>query len=221
MQSMKTVDTPVTERELRDLVRARLFEEVERAETQVFEELSIERGAARVDLAVIGSMLDAYEIKSDFDNFGRLHNQIHAYNRVFDTITIVTGPHFSKAVMQFMPTWWGVSVARRDIDGSLNLDVVRPAVQNEAQSARSMAMFLWRDEVAEIHRSETGALPPRRTTRNQLHDWLAASFPLDALRKMVTQRLLERSSAITTPQSKPDGDLLHPSSNCSDFRCLA
>src|SRR5690606_10827842 len=50
----------------------------------LIEELGIENGAARVDLAVAGGLLEGFEIKSDLDTLDRLARQMHAYHRVFD-----------------------------------------------------------------------------------------------------------------------------------------
>ncbi|MGV2481630.1 UNVERIFIED_CONTAM: hypothetical protein IGO34_33055, partial [Salmonella enterica subsp. enterica serovar Weltevreden] len=50
------------------------------------EEFPLERGSARIDVALIGATLTGYEIKSDFDTFARFSNQIHANNRSFASI---------------------------------------------------------------------------------------------------------------------------------------
>ena len=211
---------PITERELRDHLRACLVVAAQGLDCRVVEELSIEQGSARVDLAVIGDTLEAYEIKSDLDDFGRLHNQIHAYNRVFDRITIVTGPQYVPAALELMPSWWGVIEAHRQDDGSLEFVARREAVPNLAQDARSVAMFLWRDEAIEVLESQTGASTPKRATRTQLHSWLAQSLSLAQLRRSVTRRLLDRVGTTRLRPSRPDDGLSHLDASCSGFHYL-
>jgi hypothetical protein len=149
-----------------------------------------------------------------------LHNQIHAYNRVFDRITIVTGPMFSDAAVELTPKWWGVSVARRTTDGRLETQVLRSASVNTRQDPHSVAMLLWRDEAIEALASETGEAIHRRATRRQLHDRLASVLSFSTLRSYVTSRLIARDRTTKRPQSAPNDGLLHHDANCSGFHSL-
>jgi hypothetical protein len=187
---------------------------------RVFEEFSIEQGASRVDLAVVSDILEAFELKSDLDNFGRLHNQIHAYNRVFDKITIVTGTLFSAATLELVPPWWGVSVMSRQSNGSMKLEILRAPRTNAAQQPHSMAMFLWREEAARALEAETGKPIPARSTRSQLHDQLASKLNIAALRAEVVRSLLTRDEVTKPSRSVPNGGLLHPDASYLDFHCL-
>lgn len=211
---------PITERELRDHVRAELSLQAAASGGRLYEELSIEQGAARVDLAVVSDLLEAYELKSDLDDFGRLHNQIHAYNRVFDRITLITGPIFARAALELMPPWWGVSVVRRSGNGSLETQVIRVPLVNTGQDPYSVAMFLWREEAIETLETETGLAVPKYATRSQLHERLATTLSFSSLRSRVTRRLLTRGIAIKQMPSIPDGGLSRPDANCSGFHCL-
>ncbi|TFZ02987.1 hypothetical protein EZ313_17340 [Ramlibacter henchirensis] len=186
----------------------------------MFEELQIEHGSARVDLALIGSELQAYELKSDADDFGRLHNQIHAYNRVFDRITIVTGPLHAQGALKIVPSWWGVMCVSRNAAGALVGETLREASLHDRQDPQSIAMLLWRDEAllalqaeAEQHKTST------RATRTQLQAELARTLGLSALRTAVAQFLLNRTFSIKVPtRSAPSGGLSHPDANYLDSR---
>ncbi len=210
----------ISERQLRVLLRDHLQSQTVEPGARLFEELAIEQGSARVDLAVVGSKIEAYEIKSDFDSFSRLHNQIHAYNRVFDRITIVTGTVYTAAALELMPSWWGVWSVIHRTNESLELNVVRSALDNPNQSLRSMAMFLWRDEAFAILKAETGTAPPKRSTKRELHDWLSNELSLDALRGWVTHHLLNRNLATRQTRSTPSGGWSHHDASYSDFHCL-
>lgn len=211
---------PVTEAELRHWLRARLAERAHATGARVFEELQIELGAARVDLALVGEQLQGYELKSDLDDFGRLHNQIHAYNRVFDTITLVTGPVHAAAALAITPSWWGVTRMERDEAGALVAQVLREPSTHTAQQPASLAMFLWRDEAVGALQKEAVPGLPKRATRSQLHERLASSVSLDRLRAVVTDALTTRKAEAATerPQSRRDDDSSHPAASCWDSR---
>ena len=212
---------PITEKELRRHILGELAYRA--VQVRIYEELAIEQGASRVDIALVGDILEAFELKSDLDDFGRLHNQIHAYNRVFDRITLVTGPTHAHGAIKLMPSWWGVWTVRRDADGHLFTEVVREADDHAHQERHSLAMFLWRDEAVHVLTSWTDTLVPKKATKSQLHDWLAAKLSLDALRICVSGTLRARSSdkwATRPKQSAPSDDLSHPDASCSDFHCL-
>jgi hypothetical protein len=217
---MSCFPAAITEAELRGAVRRLLEGVVDGRDARIAEELQIEQGAARVDLAIIGDLLEAFELKSDLDNFGRLHNQIHAYNRVFDRITIVTGAQFSMAALTLMPSWWGVMQATRGPDESIEISVLRGATPNLTQEARSVAMFLWRNEAIEVLEAQTGERTPRRATRLQLHERLAEALSLSELRRTVTRQLLQREKTTTATKPELRGGSSHLDASCSGFHCL-
>lgn len=214
---------PITETELRVFVRDRL--RVASPGARMFEELGIERGAARVDLALVGEGLEAFELKSDLDDFGRLHNQIHAYNRVFDRITLVTGAALSGAALDVMPRWWGIWSVRRLKNGGLSLKKVRPAADNPRQETRSLATLLWRDEAAAVLVTETGATPPKRASRAQLCESIGEHIELHSLRRHVARSLANRQARVQAPSALPtapaesalDDDWSHHAASCLDF----
>lgn len=220
---MHTAHTPVTESELRAFVRERLSERANAPGARMFEELGIERGAARVDLALVDNGLEAYELKSDLDDFGRLHNQIHAYNRVFDRITLVAGTTLCTTALDVVPHWWGIWAVRHLKNGKLSLKRIRDAAKNPRQDTRSLATLLWREEAAAVLLDETGECPSRRASRAQLCDSIAAQVQLRSLRRHVARHLVcrqARARAVlpTAPSaSAPSDDWSHHDASCSDF----
>lgn len=220
--------SPITESELRAFVRERLRKRASAPGARMFEELGIEWGAARVDLALVDDGLEAFELKSDLDDFGRLHNQIHAYNRVFDRITLVTGEALSDAALDVMPRWWGIWAVRRLKNGSLSLKRVRDAADNPRQESGSLATLLWREEAAAVLLDETGELPSKRASRAQLCDSIAEQVQLHSLRRQVARYLVTRQ-ATTRPAapavsvskapvvSAPSDDWSHHDASCLDF----
>jgi len=68
------------------------------SDTLVIDELGICQGLARIDVAVINGSIHGFEIKSESDNHERLPSQLEVYNRVLETMTIVSaGKYVRKA----------------------------------------------------------------------------------------------------------------------------
>ena len=219
---MHKTSAPVSEAELRQLVRAKLDCRARTQGLRVYEELAIERGSARVDLALVGDELEAFELKSDFDTFGRLHNQIHAYNRVFDRITIITGAALLDAVLEVMPSWWGIWTVKRLEDGALVVEQLRQPGVNPSQDIRSLASLLWREEAISLLEDQVGA-QPKKASRAALCETIVEKIELTTLRRHVAQRLVERQAV--TPKtarlaSAPSDDWSHHDASCLDSHFL-
>lgn len=212
---------PITESELRQAVRAKLQAEATKTGARLFEELGIEAGEARVDLALVSTQLSAFELKSDLDSFARLHNQVHAYNRVFDRVTLVTGPSYSEASLALMPSWWGVWSASRRADGSLALRVQRKPRVNPAQERLSLAMLLWRAECIEMLTLHTGEAPPKRATRFELQEMLARALSMRVLREVVTGLLRNRQAAVPPPIVRASDGAFDTDAAIFALNCLA
>src|SRR5438046_640221 len=78
--------------------------------TVILEELGLQRGQVRIDLAVVNGVLHGYEIKSERDSLRRLGRQLKVYSQVLDFATIVVAPRHLKKTLSDIPAWWGVSV---------------------------------------------------------------------------------------------------------------
>lgn len=157
------------------------------------EEFRIERGGARIDVAEIGTRLVGYEIKSDVDTFTRFSNQIHAYNRVFDEIYLVCGQAHARLALNIIPSWWGLVLAEKLIDGTIVLSVLRPASNNPRQDPFSIASLLWRDEAAAILMSEAKEVP-KKASSNILWDSIVENMSFDKIKESVTHALINRDS---------------------------
>ncbi len=159
---------------------------------RVQEELRLERGLARIDIAVIGKRLIGYEIKSDADSFARFPNQIHAYNRIFDEIHLVCGPRHIEAALSAIPSWWGLSVAQRNSDQTVRIDIIRTADSNQRQDSFSLASMLWKDEALAMVENNSAMLP-KQPSSHDLWEHIANSFPLDTIKNNVSSTLLRRA----------------------------
>ena len=64
-------------------------------DTLVIDELGLQHGKCRADIAVVNGHLVGYEIKSSSDSLSRLKQQVESYNAVFDRVFIVAGDLYS------------------------------------------------------------------------------------------------------------------------------
>lgn len=174
---------------LRESLRARLTEDA-----QIIQELGIEHGSARIDLAVVNGALIGYEIKSDYDSLDRLANQMHAYHRVFDELSIVTTSLFVFQVEQLLPPWWGILQAVCDDAGVVGLKVVRAPSANPRQEALSLLRLLWRDEAAALLEQHRTYKAKTKLTRAMIYAELAGLADLSTVRDWVSHALRHRNT---------------------------
>lgn len=118
-------------------------------DTLIVEEMGLDQGAIRVDVAVVNGMLAGSEIKSDWDTLGRLPAQRDVYNAVFDQVTLVTGRRHLRDALSIVPEWWGVILAERVI-GRPALREERAPARNAGRDPELLARLLWRDEAAAV-----------------------------------------------------------------------
>jgi len=182
--------TPIEERAIRSALLS-LLSEGRNSGSRVLEEFRIERGASRIDVAVINDALVGYEIKSDKDTFTRFSNQIHAYNRVFDRINLVCGEILAGYAAEVVPSWWGIILANRDPTGAICLSVKRVASANPKQDPFSLASLLWKDEaIAALSSAKSNA--PKKASAYSLWDLISKSMTVEAIREAVADSLMRR-----------------------------
>lgn len=157
---------------------------------QLLEELGIE--GARIDVALLDHGLTGFEIKSDFDTLDRLAHQMHAYHRVFDTLTVVTTAAFAAQAELLLPEWWGLWVAGDASDGSVQLQIARPASANPRQEARSLLALLWREEALALARAHAAGKVRAGANRATLQDQLATVADVSTVRQWVADALGRR-----------------------------
>lgn len=183
----------LTELELREALRLHLSQTND-GTALMFEEWNIESGQSRIDMAVVTTTsLLGYEIKSDFDGIHRLFNQIHAYNRTFDHIYIVTGPESAKMLDGYLPSWWGILHGERFEDGTVRLTELRQPKAHTNRDPFSLLQLLKREELNSL--AENQQLPKKviKGGKFNLLDSLAHSTPLEVIAGFVTQQIRTRS----------------------------
>lgn len=181
----------ITELELRIALRDLLFN-LHGDSVPVVEEMGIENGASRIDLALVAETIAGYEIKSDYDNNARLYNQIHSYNRVFDHIYIVTSPVSAQFINGLLPSWWGVLHGERDSYGQVQLTELKKPTTNPGKDSYSLLTLLKRDELNDFALNKQLPKNIIRGNKPALLDSLADSTTLEEVSNFVTESLRAR-----------------------------
>jgi hypothetical protein len=160
--------------------------------TLIIEELGLEHGTARVDVATINGLIHGYEIKSDADDLSRLPHQIEVFSRVLDKLTVIAGDRHSFGCESALPSWCGLVRCRVGPRGAKHFETIRPAKQNADTNPLSVAMLLWRNEAVEVLR-QLGSQPRvLRKSRGVLYDEIVDQLSHREVRTVVVHTLKQR-----------------------------
>jgi hypothetical protein len=166
---------------------------LEEQDTIVINEFGICQGEARIDLAVINGFIHGFEIKSENDTLDRLPSQQAAYNKVFDTITIVTGDKYLDKVTNNIPSWWGIMRARQK-GNHVALETIRGCKDNPQIDPYSLVQLLWQSEAIAILEKHKLAKGLKNKPRRYVWAALADNFSVQELSKLVRETLKKRDS---------------------------
>jgi hypothetical protein len=174
--------------------------------TLVVDELGIEHGKGRADIAVINGQMIGYEIKSETDTLNRLSNQIKRYNAVFDRAFVILAEHHLDAVMSIIPKWWGVILVIKKKNNKIYFRTVRHALTNNQVSNFSIAQLLWRNEAQEILKGLGFSEKQLRERRSVLYSYIVDKLASEELRYTVREYLKKRQNWRHPSQLPLNGD---------------
>jgi len=157
---------------------------------EIFEELGVRHGAARIDIAVINGFMHGYEIKSDSDTLERLPGQMNEFNAVFDKMTLVVGKRHLYDAINIIPDWWGIIVAKIDANCKVFFQTIREAEDNQDQVGVSIARLLWKEEALQILEEQNKAKGVRSKPREFIYQRLANVLDAETLKEKVRDTLL-------------------------------
>jgi len=160
---------------------------------RIIEELGVHHGNARVDIAVVNGIMHGYEIKSDLDTLLRLPEQIQVYNSVFDKMTLVVGKSHLYEAIKMIPDWWGVIVAKADVNGNVVFNIIRKEDTNKEQNQLSVAKLLWREEALRILEDIDEAKGLRSKPRDLIYTKLSIVLDQKTLNKKVRETIFFRA----------------------------
>lgn len=160
----------------------------------VVDELGIQHGRCRADIAVINGHLAGFEIKSDVDSLMRLQAQVDGYNAVFDRVSlVVTERHLSHAE-GLIPDWWGLVSASQGSRGAIHFSTVRRARRNDLVDDFAVAQLIWREEAKEILLGLGMDERELRGNRATLYGHLLNRLSSHELRDAVRQKMKNRQA---------------------------
>ena len=188
---------PLRDSDVRKAAHARLLLHARRCpDTLVIDELGLDHGSCRIDIAVINGHIRGLEIKAEADTLDRLPNQVAAYGDVVDKASLIVAPRHFTVAMTIIPPWWGVVVAERGAYRGINFHRIRPERINHGVDPLILTRLLWRPEAQAILRGL--GIPERdlRAPREILYQRIAIELPMRKLaftvRNMLKSRLAWR-----------------------------
>jgi hypothetical protein len=175
-------------------------------DTRVIDELGLNHGECRADIAVVNGNLVGYEIKSDCDSLDRLPEQVRVYSAIFDRAFVIVGRRHVKSIRAHVPRWWGLILCVKGPRGAIRFRVLRKSSRNRKIDAMSLARLLWRDEAAELLRRNGLPAKTLRQPRAVLYNHLVGTLPVQELRKAVRERLRTRTNWRCLERPSPHDD---------------
>jgi len=161
--------------------------------TIVIDELGLQNGLIRADIAVLNGCMVGYEIKTQNDNLNRLPAQVSAYNDIFDkSYIIVATKHLAKA-LTILPEWWGVYVITGDENAGYAFENYRCASRNNRRNIISIARLLWKNEVSEILTDYSGKSIPKNRNKQQLYELVAEKYTPEQFGPIALAYIKQRS----------------------------
>ncbi|WP_242913457.1 sce7726 family protein [Brevundimonas pishanensis] len=181
--------------DVRRAVHARMLRFArDRQDTLVIDELGLDHGACRIDIAVINGHIRGLEIKAEADTLSRLPNQIAAYGNVVDKASLIVAERHLMAASAMLPDWWGIVLVSRHKNGQVALKRLREERVNRATDAVTLARLLWRPEVVQVLRELGHSERTLRAPREELYGVLALSLTRRELGRRVREALKARES---------------------------
>lgn len=187
------MSTTLKDMDVRRAAHQRLLGHARRCpDTLVVDELGLEHGASRVDIAVINGHIRGLEIKAEADTLERLPRQVIAYGKVVDRATLIAAERHVVAAIKLLPSWWGIVAVSRATNGAVQFRRLRPERANRELDALTLVRLLWRTEVVEVLRALGYDERTLKSPRAILYPALVASVSQTRLRAIVRETLKAR-----------------------------
>jgi hypothetical protein len=160
--------------------------------TVIIDELGINNGSSRIDVALVNGTIHGFEIKSDSDSLARLPEQIRSFCSVLDHVTLIVGYKLAGAALKMIPDWWGVKLAEQKPTREIHLSEARSPRNNPRLDKLSIVKLLWRDEALELLEEIDSIKGFKSKPRQYIYEKLAEVADLDVIRSRVRYQLKNR-----------------------------
>lgn len=171
--------------------------------TKVVSEMDVCFGASRIDIAVINGRIHGFEIKSERDKLERLPSQIKAYNKVFDTVTVVVSENHFPKIVEMVPDWWGIFCVSKD-NQVPSLTITRHYELNKEVDVFYLVQLLWKNELLEL----LGTKGKKSKTRFALCKMAVENIEEENIKEFVREKLKSRKDWRAVQLQQLYGDLL-------------
>lgn len=186
---------PLRDSDVRQAAYRRLLTHAQACpDTLVIDELGLDHGSCRIDIAVINGHIRGVEIKAEADTLERLPRQVTAYGEVVDKALLIVAPKHLDLATTMVPDWWGIMVAERGAGQAVKFRRVRPERSNKAIDPLVLARLLWRPEAQAVLRGLGVIERELRVPRETLYRMLAERLPLRRLARTVRETLKGRTT---------------------------
>lgn len=162
------------------------------SKTLVIDELGLNHGKSRADIAIINGRLIGFEIKSDLDSLRRLNEQIVSYNAIFDRIYLIATSRHLKDIEAILPKWWGIISVNEGQRRAVHFKNIRSPKINSNVDDHAVAKLLWRNEAQEILCSLGVQGKQIREKRENLYGYMVSRMNSVELRRTVRECLRKR-----------------------------
>lgn len=186
---------PLRDSDVRQAAYRRLLTHAQACpDTLVIDELGLDHGSCRIDIAVINGHIRGVEIKAEADTLERLPRQVTAYGEVVDKALLIVSPKHLEHAMTMVPDWWGIMTAERGASRGVRFRRVRPERANKGIDPLVLARLLWRPEAQVLLRGF--GVPERelRAPREELYQRIVSELSLRKLGSAVRAALKSRTT---------------------------
>lgn len=113
-------------------------------------------GKCKADVVILNGTSTVYEIKSEYDSFIRLDQQIHAYLDIFDFINVITSNSQAEKLKHFLPQSVGLLVLNKN-----NIISTVKAAKSNIDNIKLEILFesLRKSEYTKVIKEYYGSLP--------------------------------------------------------------
>lgn len=116
----------------------------------VIDELPLNKGKSRIDIAIFSNYFHGLEIKSNKDTLYRLKDQIQIYNQIFEKIDLIVGyKHFFNSI-SLIPDWWGIKIYDEGKYGAIHFSEARRGKINKSINKYHFSQLFLKNEIIEI-----------------------------------------------------------------------
>ena len=122
----------------------------------IINELGLNHGENRADIAILDSCFIGFEIKSDKDSLIRLKKQVRSYDSVFNKSYIIVGVRYSSIIDKYVPKHWGIIFSEKN-NSTITFNLSREPEENNNVNPISLARLLWKTEVLQILESKVSS----------------------------------------------------------------